>query len=318
MRRLNGLIISAAVAAVIGAIGENAEAAGAKAQTRAYADTGNFVLANFEQNMQSTQWNGYWFNYTDKYTPSAADSTVMGNSTLTSLDSNGYPFYDTAGYYDARTYPIGRTGETDSHSYHMAFALGDRKLGCGTGCSYDPYVGWGLNFTTYQAAPHDTVDLTGATAISWWAKSDSDTVTVSFTVSTHDTTPNSADYAQTFKIGPTWAKYTCNLVPSADFKQPSYAAHKPFDPRYVFGIGWGFNRGQNSKKPTDGIDLDDIVIEHWTDIPPESDAIRAASRAAAARAGWRLQVQGSQIRLVRPDGDKLVPLNLNGRALPTR
>jgi hypothetical protein len=199
----------------------------------------------------------------------------------------------------------------------MGFALGNRKLSCGTGCSYEPYIGWGLNFN-YQAPPNDTIDLTGATAISFWAKSDSDTVTVSFSVMTFDTTPNSADYSQEFRIGPTWAKYTCGLKPSAEFKEPSYAAPKPFNVQHATGIGFGFNRGANSKKPTNGIVVDDILIEHWTDIPPEDVAIRAASRASAARAGWRLQVQGSQLRLVRPDGDRVVPFNLNGRALPVR
>jgi len=316
---LNGLIISAALAAVIGGTGERAEAASAKAQARAYVDTANFVLANFEYNLGGTPWNGYWFDYTDQNSATAADTTLRGNSTITSMDSTGHPFpNDTlTGDYDPRTYPIGRTGEVGSHSFHMAYALGDRKLSCGASCSYDPYVGWGLNFN-YQYPPNDTIDLTGATAISFWAKADTDTVTVSFTVMTWDTTPNFANYSQEYKIGPTWKKYSCNLVASADFKQPSYAPQIPFNATHATGIGFGFSRTSNSKHPTDGIVLDDVLIEHWTDYPPESDAIRALSRVPAAHAGWRLQVQGSQIRLVRPDGNRLIPLNLNGQALPVR
>ena len=319
MRRLNGLIISMAIAAVIGATGENADAASAKAKARAYADTVNVALATFDYGRTGTSWGGYWFQYSDQNSASAADTTVMGNSTFTAADSAGNPLpNDTiTGAYNPLSYPVDRSGDTTLHSYHMGFALGDRKLSCGAACSYDPYIGWGLNFT-YRPAPDDTIDLTGSTGISFWAKADTDTVTVSFSVSTLDSTPGAADYSQVFHIGPTWAKYTCKLVASAEFAEPAYATPKPFNPAHATGIGWNFNRGLNAKHPTNGIVIDDIFIENWTEYPPDPDAVRALSRASAAHSGWRLQVQGSQIRLVRPDGDRLIPLNLNGRALPAR
>lgn len=316
MRRLNGLILSTAIAAIVGATGGTAQAASAKAQARAYADTANVSLATFDYGRGGTNWGGYWFQYSDVNSVSAADSTLMGNSYFTYADSatgNPYPNDTITGDYDKRTFPVDRSGDTTLHSYHMGFALGTRNLSCGTACSYAPYIGWGMNFT-YKPAPDDTIDLTGSTGISFWAKADTDTVTVSFSVSTLDT----AGYSQEFHIGPTWAKYTCKLVASADFKQPSYVTQKPFKPSLATGIGWNFNRGSNAKHPTNGIIMDDVLIEHWTEYPPEDDAVRPVARASAAHAGWRLQVQGSQIRLVRPDGDHLIPLNLNGRALPVR
>jgi hypothetical protein len=319
MRRLNGLILSTAIVAIVGA-GEKAEAASAKAQARAYADTNNVPLATFDYGRGSTQWGGYWFQYSDVNSVSAADSTLMGNSYFTfadSLSGNPFPNDTITGAYDPRSFPVDRSGDTSLHSYHMGFALGNRPLSCGTACSYAPYIGWGINFT-YKPAPDDTIDLTGSTGISFWAKSDTDTVTVSFSVATLDSTPGAADYSQEFHIGPTWAKYTCKLVASADFKEPTYAAPKPFNPAHATGIGWNFNRGSNAKHPTNGIIIDDVLINNWTEYPPEIDAVRSGPRASAAHAGWRLQVQGSQIRLVRPDGDRLIPLNLNGRALPVR
>ncbi len=319
MVRLNGLVISMSIAAVIGAAGGKAEAAGAKAKSRAYVDTANFPLATFDYGLGSGQWGGYWFQYTDGNSASAADSTVMGNSKFTAGDSvlgTPFPPDSITGAYDLRSFPYDRSGDTTLHSYHMGFALGDRKLSCGTACSYDPYIGWGMNFT-YKPAPDDTIDLTGSTGISFWAKSDSDTAYVSFSVATLDSTPGAADYSQVFRIGPTWAKYTCKLVASADFAEPAYAAPKPFNPARATGIGWNFNRGLNAKHPTNGITIDDLYIDNWTPYPPENDAIRPLSR-ASAHAGWRMQIQGSQVRIVRPDGDRLIPINLNGRALPAR
>jgi hypothetical protein len=316
MRRFNGLILSTALAAIAGATVGTAEAASAKAQARAYADSLNVPLATFDYGRGGTPWGGYWFQYNDSRSYSATDSTLMGNSYFRFADSlTGDPLpNDTiTGAYNPLSFPVDRSGDTTLHSYHMGFALSSRKLSCGTACSYDAYIGWGINFN-YKLPPDDTLDLTGSTGISFWAKADTDTVTVSFSVSTLD----SAGYSQEFHIGPTWAKYTCKLVASADFKQPSYVTQKPFNPTLATGIGWNFNRGANAKHPTNGIIMDDVFIEHWTEYPPYEDAVRPVSRNSAAHAGWRLQVQGSQIRLVRPDGDRLIPLNLNGRALPVR
>lgn len=312
MRTLNGWIMATALAAAAGF--------GSK-EARAQATTdSNFVLADFETNLQSTRWNGYWFHYDDAGTPAASDTTLRGNSKITSLDSMGYPFYDDSGYYDKKTYPLGRTGEANTHSSRMAFSFGDRMLSCGTGCSYSPYVGWALIFTTLNgSSPNDTIDLTGAKAISFWAKSDTDTVTVDFSLIIRDSS-NAPDYSQVIHIGPQWAKYTVSLDPAkTGLTQPTWAAKKAFNLKHAAGIGFGFNRGENSKVPANGMSIDDILIEGWTwKDPNEIDAIRPWARASASKAGWRLQIQGSQIRLMRMDGDRLMPFNMNGRALPVR
>jgi hypothetical protein len=305
-------IIAPVFAAVLGL-------AAGEVRAQAAVDTNNTVIADFESNLQSTMWNGYWYHFDDANSVSAADSTLYGNSVITSLDSLGNPFYDTSGYYDKRTYPLGHTGEADSHSSRMAFKLGDRLLSCGAACSYQPYVGWGLVLTTYRFNPADTFDLTGATAISFWAKSDTDTVTVDYSLFIRDTS-NAPDYSQAIKIGPQWTKYTISLNPATTkLQQPTWAAKKPFDLRHVAGMGFGFNRGENSKFPTNGMSIDDITIENWKYVePPIIDGIRSWSRASASRAGYRLQIKGSQVHLIRADGNRITPFNLNGRAFPAR
>ena len=288
----------------------------------ASTDTTNYLLADFETSLGTTPWYGYWFHFTDVGSKSAADTALMGNSTITSLDSMGYPFYDDSGYYDRKTYPLGRSGEPDSHSSRMAFALGDRPLSCAppAGCSYAPYVGWAMIFTTQHGSnPNDTIDLTGAAAISFWAKSDTDTVTVNFSLIIRDSN-NLPDYSMAIKVGPQWTKYNISLNPATLLlKQPEWATKKPFDLRHVAGMGFGFNRADNGKLPTNGMSIDDILIENWKyDDPNLVDAIRPSTRMSRSRAGYRLLIQGSQIRLIRADGERVTPFNLNGRGLPAR
>lgn len=305
-------IMAPVCAAVLGmAVGE--------ARAQATVDTNNTVIADFETNLQSTMWNGYWYHFNDANSVSAEDSTLYGNSVITSLDSSGYPFTDTSGYYDRRSYPLGPTGEADSHSLRMSFQFGDRMLSCGTGCSYEPYVGWGLVLTTYRPSPMDTFDLTGATVISFWAKSDTDTVTVNFSLMIRDTT-NAPDYSQSIKVGPAWKKYSVSLDPATTLlQQPSWATKKPFNVKHVGGMGFGFNRGENKKNTANGMSIDDITIEHWKYVEPEIiDGIRSYARRAGSKAGYRLQIKGSQVHLIRIDGERITPFSLNGRSFPVR
>lgn len=298
---------------------------GVSAQTTP-TDTAHYVMADFESNIQGTPLNGYWFNFTDRGTVSAEDTALMGNSTITSLDSMGNPFYDTNFNYDAKSYPLGRLGEPETHSLHMGFALGNRPLSCGADCSYAPYVGWGLNFTT-RFAPRNTLDFTGATAISFWAKSDSDTVMVGISVNMSDTTaPNAADYGTVLQIGPQWKKYTISLGSNTTLSQPGWSSPKEFNLKNVTGIGFSFNKNDNSNKPTNGIALDDILIENWKFIEPviepepepEPTAIRNAAKSISAHQGLPMQFRNSQMHFMRPAYNRIRFMDLNGRTLPTR
>ena len=276
----------------------SAAAAAAAPGYAAPADTADYVMTDFESGqILGTPLNGYWYNFTDRNTATSIDS-IYGNSRLTSFDSSGFPFTDSLGYYDARTFPPGRSGDSASHCLRFAYALGDRKLSCGAACSYEPYVGFGMRFTTMA----DTVDLTGATAISFWAKAEDSAVTVDVSVGTRDTTPNSADYGQTFTVGPGWKQYTINLAPSGDFKQPTWAAHKTFNPKVATGVGFGINLGANKARPVNAVLIDDLVIQDWAYVDPNTipDAI-AAHRPAPAVGGLRAMRTSEGLRVVLPE-----------------
>jgi hypothetical protein len=283
-------------------------------------DTTNYNMSDFEiSNPMSTPLNGFWFTYGDRLTPTEID-TVMGNSRITSFDSSsGGPLYDSLYNYDERTFPVGRSGVAGSRSMRFAYELGDRRLSCGAACTYDPYVGFGLTFTTMMdTAGYNILDLTGATAISFWAKAEKDSIMVNFSVGTKDTTPNTSDYGKTLKItGPEWKKYTISLVEPTGMTQPSWATKKSFDLKRATGIGFGINRGTNSLLPSNTLFIDDVVIENWQYVDP-TVAVRSPNRAHASRSAGRLQIQGSQVRFIRADGVRLSPFNMNGRVQPVR
>lgn len=266
--RINSLILAAALTSAA-----QAYAGG--------ADTSEYMMSDFESGqILGTPLNGYWYNYTDKNTATAID-TVYGNSRITSFDSSGFPFTDSMGYYDARTFPVGRAGDSGTHSLRIAYALGDRKLSCGAACSYDPYIGFGMRFTTNA----DTLDLTGATAITFWAKSEDSTVVVDVSVGTRDTTTGASDYSQSFTIGKEWKQYEILLVTSAVFKQPAWAARKPFDPKVATGVNFGISLGANPGRPENGILVDDLAVRNWVYVDPNTIPDALVRRAASDYGG---------------------------------
>lgn len=262
------------------------------------ADTSEYMMTDFESGqILGTPLNGYWYNYTDRNTATAID-TVFGNSRITSFDSSGFPFTDSMGFYDARTFPVGRAGDSGTHSLRIAYALGDRKLSCGGTCSYDPYIGFGMRFTTMA----DTLNLTGATAITFWAKSEDSTVVMDISVGTRDTTTGASDYSQSFTIGKEWKQYEIRLVPSADFKQPAWAARKPFNLAVATGVNFGISLGANAGRPVNGVLVDDLAIQHWEYVDPNTipDALVHRDAAAFGRALRSRPIEGG-MRITLPE-----------------
>lgn len=296
-------------------------AQGPMAQT---VDTVNYLVSDFEGNVDGTTHNGGVHSWTDNGETAFEDTALFGNSRITSVDSFGQYFMDTLGYLP-ESFPLGREGLPNTRSKRMGFALGDRKLSCGGTCSYDPHVGWVVNFTYSHPETYNTFDLTGATAISFWAKSDSDTVTFTFSLGIKDTLVSGPDYGAVMKVGPVWKKYTVPLN-SVFLSHPGWGAVKDFNLKMVSGFSFGFNKGQNATRPTNGMSIDDIYIDNWQYVPPpipepepepEPISIRKGLRAASMRGKAPMQDHGPRIHFITPDGRKL-PLDASGRISPAR
>lgn len=249
------------------------------------ADTTDYVMSDFEAGMLDTPLWGFWYVFTDRNTPTAVD-TVMGNSFLTSFDSTGFPLFDTLGFPDARTFPQGHDSSS-TRALRFGYSLGDRKLSCGTACLYEPYVGFGVGFTTR----FDTLDLTGATGIAFWAKTDSATVVMNVSVATRDSVTTAADYSKRVTVDATWKRYVIPLVAGPDFMQPSWSPKKPFKVTQVKGMGFGITRGDNPTQLTNAVTIDDLTVLGWKFVEPDIVIDPSSARRSAAPGAMRLAVR---------------------------
>jgi hypothetical protein len=246
----------------------------------------DWIVNDFETGTLSTPMNGFWYFFTDRNSPTVVD-TVMGNSTLTSVDEFGFPFVDSLGQPDPRTFPPGRDSSS-TRSLKFGYALGDRPLSCGTSCTYAPYVGFGFGFSTIT----NTLDFSTSGGIAFWARAEKDSIIMNVSVSAEDTTTGAPDYSQRFVIDTTWKRYTIQLVASEVFKQPNYGPRKPFNATLVKAMNFGVNKQENPTVTQNALFLDDLVVIGWEYVDPSS-----VRRPVAGRAGTRMDLgRGGRIR----------------------
>lgn len=248
------------------------------------ADTADYVMSDFEAGMLDTPLWGYWYVFTDRNTATAVD-TVYGNSFLTTFDSTGFPLFDTLGFPDAKTFPPGYN-ESSTRALRFGYSLGDRKLSCGAACLYEPYVGFGVGFTTR----FDTLDLTGATGIAFWAKADSAPLVMNVSVATKDSVATAADYAKRISVDTAWKRFVIPLAAGPDFLQPTWSPKKPFRPSQVKGMGFGISRGENTGHPANAVTIDDLTILGWKFVEPDIVIDPSSTRRSAMPGALRLTV----------------------------
>lgn len=272
----------------------------AAAQADTTSDTTDYEVSNFNSRMLDTPWWGFWYTFTDRLTKTA-DTSIMGNSYFSNLDSTGSPIYDSLGWPDSTIFPRGRSGDSLDYALRYSWVLGDRPLSCGDSCTYAPYLGFGMGFTSQGAG---ILNLRGSAHITFWAKSDS--ADLVFSVAVTDSNTATEDYSRRFTVDNTWKKYDIPLVASALFAQPPYANPKtPFDPTILKGLNFGINKTENPERHINGLTLDDIFIEDWKFVdpmyvPPVDDPIRVAPRAQSGSGRLTIQRSGDLLRLRLP------------------
>lgn len=280
--------------------------AGLASPASAQTAPADWIVNDFEMGTLSTPMNGFWYFFTDRNSATEID-TVMGNSSITSISESGTPFYDTVTFEpDARTFPPGRDSTT-KRALKFGYTLGDRRLGCGALCTYDPYVGFGLGFSTMT----NTLDFSTSGGIAFWARAEKDSIIVNVSIGAEDTTVGAPDYSQRFKIDTVWKRYVINLVASDDFKQPAWGPRKPFNATLVKSMNFGVNRGENSVVTENALLVDDLVVIGWEYVDPSSVRRPLAGRAAArmdfSRSGGRVRY------LVPGQAGKGLTVDISGR-----
>ena len=227
-------------------------AAGAKAQSTKVED--------FESKTTMNLLGGFWYFYDDR--------TDSGSSVITTADS-------VTGFWDTTTFAAGAQGSASAIKLGFRFGAKDPK--CGGTCTYSPMVGMGTNLMSGGG-----LDLTGATAISFWAKADAPLKLV-FSVGTTEIKDN-GNYAKLIPVSSSWSKYTVSLAPGAELKQPAWAKKVTFNPKECFSLGWQVSKSDNAGMAGSALYVDDVTVENW--VPPlDPSSLLRVSRGGSMRNG---------------------------------
>ena len=182
-----------------------------------------------------------------------SNDSIRGNSRLTTFKVHED--------LDSSLWVPGRN-EASWAALQLGYQLGTVMLGCGTDCEYAPHVGLALQFSQ----SFDSLDLTGATHITFWAKG-RDSLTVNVSVGLRDSVAAPASYSQTFVIDTTWTKYSIELKASDVFALPSWVTPYEFDVARANSIAFGITKADNPNHPENAFYLDDIEIVNWVYTP---------------------------------------------------
>lgn len=224
------------------------------------------LLSGFETPGAWNTQGGGWYCFTDK--------TNGGESVITTADSMST--------WDTTSFAPGAAGTEGS--LKVGFRFGTINPTCGEGCAYPPQIGFGTNM-------FGELDITGATAISFWAKADAP-LEVTVGMGTTEVTDN-GNFSILIPITSAWARYTIKLT---DLAQPDWAAPVAFNPAHVLSIGIGVSKGDNASITSGAVYLDEVTLESW--VPPiDPSAVSDRSSRAFGTGTW---VVGDRFRVSLP------------------
>lgn len=202
----------------------------------------------------------YWYFYDDN-----KDAAGAGSSTIPGVTKDA-----TGEYVVAPTAAAGHTGG----GIVLPYSLGPTKVPCGAGCGFN-YVGAGAML----CATGSTIDLTGATSITFWLKT-SAAVQVDFMVNTKEV-ETAGDFGYFHALVPpvpvanTWTQVTVSLVAGiGGVTRPAWAEQKnpgiAFNIKSIEKLQWQMHSDQVLTTGPGQITLDDIWIKGtYVFVPPD-------------------------------------------------
>jgi hypothetical protein len=231
-----------------------AVALGAYAQTAAAS-----VLDNFEAGSNQNNFLGYSYFYND--------ATDGGTSVVTTAHVGATP---SELLVDSTSFDAGYSSKK---ALKMAFTYGANKpKSCGGTCAYGQMVGFGTQFvpgTDVATGTGSTLDITGATAITFFAKA-----SVAMKMRVEVTTTNVTDFGffvSNVSVGTDWGPQTVLLTTGlGGINQPSWALAVPFDPKLVQKLQFSISADDNAGLTAGTVWLDSIVVQGYTWVPPNA------------------------------------------------
>jgi len=216
------------------------------------------VLDDFEAGSNQNKFLGYSYFYND--------ATDGGTSVVTSSKPGTKP---SELLVDTNSFDAGYGGSTKA--LKMAFTYGANKpKSCGGTCAYGQMVGFGTQFvpgTDVTVGSGKTLDLTGATAITFYAKA-----SVAMKMRVEITTTNVTDFGYFVgnpSVGTDWSKQTVMLSTGlGGINQPSWAVPVTFDPTLVQKLQFSISADDNAGLTAGTVWLDSIAVVGYTWVPP--------------------------------------------------
>lgn len=234
-----------------------AVALAARAQSTAVS-----VLDDFEAGSAQNKFLGYSYFYND-----AGDGGTSVVSTAAPGATAKELLVDPAKSFDA-----GYGGSTKS--LKLDFTYGANKPKAGGVTPYGQMVGFGTQFLpgTDDATGKPTtktIDLTGATAITFYAKA-----SVAMKMRVEITTTNVTDYGYfvtTLPLTTDWAKQTVSLSTGlGGVAQPSWAVVVPFDLTLIQKLQFAISADDNTGLTAGTVWLDSIAVQGYKWVPPNA------------------------------------------------
>jgi hypothetical protein len=212
----------------------------------------NSLLDDFEAGSNQNKFLGYTYYY--------ADAGDGGNSTI----SSALPGTGDELLFDA-TVSVGPGYGGSTNALLLDFKFGTTKPTCGAGCTYGQSVGVGTEFV----GKGNVLDMTGATAITFWAKA-SEAMIARVEVATKPVT-NFGYHRYEASLTTTWSQITVPLVEGPGFAQPAWAATADpiaFDPTQIEKLQIQISADDNLTTTAGQVWIDDITVVGYSWVPP--------------------------------------------------
>lgn len=259
------------------------------------------LVADFEEAREFNNITGFWY-YTD-------DSGNGGDSKITSGDTTFKPTQ-----WNAQSFLAPGQGDS-KHAAKLGFTFGTKELSCGTACTYKPEV---LLGTDLRKVGDSTLDLTGATKFTFWAKAD-----VAMSINVVWVTADITDYSyyrKPVQLKTEWTEHTILLSPSTALSGPGWGQSMTtkFNAAQTKAINFTVSKGLNSSITSSNLYLDNLRFHNWKPVT-DPNAVRSPSRSALSRA-LRASADGKSLRFRLPDAYRNVEgtvaaMDLSGRVL---
>ncbi len=248
---------------------------------------GNLLLDDFSDGDNANNLEQYWYYYDDNRLTGPDDRPLASPGSRQSDITVPYSLmYREAAGNKADTFRIRNYSfcvkEQSGNKYGaMPFLLGE-KWKVSWGYAY-PYVG----MVTMLAVDGRSIDLTGATRVSFKMRSHANQLTVGFQFRTLDIARDSsfAYFGRVIAVDTAWAQF--HIAIPQDLMQPGWtaAAQAKFalDVNHATELAWEVHGENNPMIASDTVDIDDIVIEgDFSSPPPNPPPTRPATAAFCA------------------------------------